>query len=202
MAMHKSLAIALVTACALSFACSKRSELVGTWKEPNTSSGPFESVVAIALTSNQNTRRIAEDEFVRRLPKNTTGYSSYKLLSKEEEEDVDKLVARLQAEGIHAAAVMRLVEENNSVQHDPGSFNQQFYTLNSYYSGAFAASLDPGYLVTEIAVRVETAFYDVDKPELVWTGYSQTLNPKSVQVVIDDVARLVVQELTREKFVR
>jgi hypothetical protein len=200
--MHKFLAVALVAAGALSFACSKSSELVATWKEPNTSSGPFDSVVAIALTGDPSTRRIAEDEFVRRLPKNTTGYSSYKILSKEEEADVDKLVAKLQAEGIHAAAVMRLVEENNSVQHDPGSFNQQFFTLNSYYSGAFAASLDPGYLVTEIAVRVETALYDVDKPELVWTGYSQTLNPKSTQVVIDDVARLVVQELKREKLFR
>ncbi len=40
------------------------------------------------------------------------------------------------------------------------------------------------------------------RSELVGTGYSQTLNPKSAQVVIDDVARLVVQELTREKLVR
>ncbi len=94
MAIHKSLAVALVAACALSLACSKRSELVGTWREPTASPGPYQSVVAIALTSNESTRRIAEDEFVRRLPKNTTGYSSYKLLSKEEEEDVDKLVAR------------------------------------------------------------------------------------------------------------
>ena len=51
-------------------------------------------------------------------------------------------------------------------------------------------------------MRVETAFYGVDKTELVWTGYSQALNPKSAQVVIDDVVRLVVQELTREKLVR
>lgn len=200
--MRKSFAVALVAACVLSFACSKSSKLIATWKEPNTSSGPFESVVAIALTGNQNTRQIAEDEFVRRLPKNTTGYSSYKLLSKEEEEDVDKLVAKLQAEGIHAAAVMRLVEENNSVRHDPGSFNQQFYTLNSYYSGAFAASLDPGYLMTEIAVRVETAFYSVADEKLVWTGYSQTMNPKSSRDVIDDVARLVVQELKRERIIQ
>jgi len=66
----------------------------------------------------------------------------------------------------------------------------------------WAAYHDPGYLTAEVAVRVETAFYGVDKTELVWTGYSQTLNPSSAQVVIDDVARLVVQELTRERLVR
>ncbi len=175
---------------------------MGTWREPTASPGPYQSVVAIALTSNESTRRVAEDEFVRRLPKNTTGYSSYKLLSKEEEEDVNKLVAKLQAEGIQAAAVMRLIEENNSVAYDPGSFYRPSYTFHNYYGGFWAAYHDPGYLTTEIAVRVETAFYGVDKTELVWTGYSQTLNPKSAQVVIDDVVRLVVQELTREKLVR
>ena len=44
-------------------------------------------------------------------------------------------------------------------------------------------------------MRVETAFYSVADEKLVWTGYSQTMNPKSSRVVIDDVARLVVQEL-------
>ena len=97
---------------------------------------------------------------------------------------------------------MRLIEENNSVAYDPGSFYRPSYTFHNYYGGVWAAYHDPGYLTTEIAVRVETAFYGVDKTELVWTGYSQTLNPKSSQVVIDDVVRLVVQELTREKLVR
>ena len=98
--------------------------------------------------------------------------------------------------------MMRLIEENNSVAYDPGSFYRPSYTFHNYCGGVWAAYHDPGYLTTEIAVRVETAFYGVDKTELVWTGYSQTLNPKSSQVVIDDVVRLVVQELTREKLVR
>ena len=117
---------------------------MGTWGEPTASPGPYQSVVAIALTSNESTRRVAEDEFVRRLPKNTTGYSSYKLLSKEEEEDVNKLVAKLQAEGIQAAAVMRLIEENNSVAYDPGSFYRPSYTFHNYYGGFWAAYHDPG----------------------------------------------------------
>jgi len=158
-------------------------------------------VVAIALARDESTRRIAEDELVRRLGKNTMGVSSHTLLTEEEEGDVDKVVAKLKAEGIEAAVVMRLVEENVGVEYDPGSFYRPSYQFHDYYGGVWAAYHDPGYLTTEIAVRIETAFYGVDETELVWTGYSQTLNPKSTQVVIDDVARLVVQELKRERLV-
>lgn len=202
METRKKIVLLLGFCCALTLACSKRSQLIGTWKEPSASPGPYESVVAIALARNDATRRIAEDEFIKRLPKNTQGYSSYSLLTKEEEEDVDKLVAKLQAEGIQAAAVMRLIEENNSVAYDPGSFYRPSYSFNSFYGGVYSAYHDPGYLTTEIAVRIETAFYGVDETELVWTGYSQTLNPKSSEVVIDDVVRLVVSELARERLIR
>lgn len=201
MVTGKTLAVVLATTCWMSFACSKRSDLVATWKEPTASPGPYRSVVAIALAKDEPTRQIAEDELVRRLGKGTKGVSSYKILSKEEEEDVDKLVAKLKAEGIEAAAVMRLVEENVGVEYDPGSFYRPSYQFHSFYHGVWAAYHDPGYLTAEVAVRIETAFYGVGKEELVWTGYSQTLNPKSARVVIDDVARLVVQELRREKLV-
>ena len=202
MGTRKTWVVALAAAFWVSVACSKRSDLVGTWKEPTASPGPYGSVVAIALASNEATRKIAEDEFVSRLGKNTSGVSSHKILTKEEEEDVDKLVAKLKAEGIEAAAVMRLVEENVGVEYDPGSFYRPSYQFHSYYHGVWAAYHDPGYLTAEVAIRIETAFYGVDKQELVWTGYSQTLNPTSTQVVIDDVARIVVQELKREKLVK
>lgn len=158
-------------------------------------------MVAIALARDESTRRVAEDEFARRLPKGI-GFKSYEIVPKEDEGDVDKVVARLRAEGIDGAAIMRLVEENNSVAYDPGSFPRPYYSFHNYYGGAWASYHDPGYLTTEIAVRVETAFYSVADAKLVWTGYSETMNPKSSQVVIDDVARLIVRELQRERIIQ
>ncbi len=49
---------------------------------------------------------------------------------------------------------------------------------------------------------METAFYSIADEKRVWTGYSQTLNPKNAQVVIDDVARVVVTRLRQEQILR
>ncbi len=87
---------------------------------------------------------------------------------------MDGVVEKRKAEGIDGAVVMRLIEENNAVVYDPG------------------------YLRTEIALRVESAFFSVADEKRVWTGYRETLSPRSVQVVIDEVVRLVVQEPRRE----
>ncbi len=200
----KPIAIVLITSCALSLSCSARSKLFATWKEPAAPPGPFSKVAAIALARDEATRQVAEDEFVRRLGNNTEGVSSYSILTEAEEGDVEKVVAKLRAAGVDAVAVMRLIEEENSVAYDPGSFYRPSYSFNSYYGGVWSAYHDPGYLTTEIAVRIETALYSLGgtKEELVWTGYSETLDPKSAQVVIDDVTRLVVRELQLEKILR
>lgn len=199
-----SFAIVLLAASSLSLACSARSKLFATWKEPNVSAGPYQKVAAIALARNEATRKIAEDEFVRRLGNNTEGVSSYSILTEAEEGDVEKVVAKLRAADVDAVAVMRLIEEENSVVYDPGSFYRPSYSFNSFYGGVYSAYHDPGYLTTEIAVRIETAFYSIGggTEQLVWTGYSETLDPKSSQVVIDDVTRLVVKELQLEKILR
>ena len=196
--------VALLLAASFTVACSQKSKLFATWQEPEAELGPYSKVAAIALARDDATRRVAEDEFTRRLPKNTEGVTSYTVLSREDEESVERVVARLREAGADSAAVMRLVEEKNSVEYDPGSLWRPAHTFHNYYGGVWAAYADPGYLTTEIAVRVETAFYSLkdDEASLVWTGYSESLNPKSSQVVIDDVARLVVRELTRLRIVQ
>ena len=154
-----SIAVAalLISAAALTLSCSSRSKLFGTWREPDGSPGPYTSVVAIALAGDESTRRVAEDEFIRRLPKGMLGFKSYEIVPREDEGDVDKVVARLRAKGIEGAVVMRLIEEKNSVAYDPGSFSRPYNTFHNYYGGVWASYHDPGYLTTEIAVRVESA---------------------------------------------
>ncbi len=138
---HPSVATAalLMIASTLTLSCSSRSELFGTWREPDASPGPYRRVVAIALARDESTRRVAEDEFTRRLPKSTVGFKSYEIVPKEDEGDVDKVLAKLRAEGIDGAAVMRLIEENNSVAYDPGSFSRPYNTFHDYYGGVWAS---------------------------------------------------------------
>ena len=49
-------------------------------------------------------------------------------------------------------------------------------------------------------MRVETNLYLTTPPdrELIWTGTSDTFNPKSAHKVIDALVQLVVKELEKE----
>jgi hypothetical protein len=52
----------------------------------------------------------------------------------------------------------------------------------------------------DTTVRVETNFYLATPAdgELIWTGTSDSFNPKSAQKVIDEVVKLVVKELKKQ----
>ncbi len=163
--------------------------MFATWREPQGPPGPYRRVVAVALTEDEGVRRIAEDEFVRQLPPETFGVSSHELIPEEVESDVDRVVALLQENGIEGAAVMRLVDEENAVVYDPGSAPRPYHTFHSYYGYVWSTVHDPGYLVPEVAVRVETAFYSITDEQRVWTGYSETINPKTTRVVIGGTHR-------------
>jgi hypothetical protein len=58
----------------------------------------------------------------------------------------------------------------------------------------------PDYLREDKTVRVETNVYDTRTPEgtIVWTGTSDTFNPRSVDKAIDGVSKLIVKELQKE----
>lgn len=194
------LTIALMVGAPL--VCSAKTKIIGTWREPDGPPGPYHKVVAIALAGNDSTRRAAEDEFVKRLPKSVEGVRSYELIPKEDEGNVDKVVALLRAAGVDGAAVMRLVNEDTRVVYDPGSYWRPYYTFQSYYGTVWSTYHDPGYLVPETAVHVETAFYSVTEAKVVWTGYTETINPKKAKDVIDGVAKLMVGRLRKEKLLR
>jgi hypothetical protein len=61
----------------------------------------------------------------------------------------------------------------------------------------------PTYLQTEQKVQVETNFYATSTPDgvLVWTGTSDTVNPRNVNDAINAIAKLVDQELIQNNLI-
>jgi hypothetical protein len=57
----------------------------------------------------------------------------------------------------------------------------------------------PGYLIEDKTVRIETNVYAIRPPDsqLVWTGTSDTFNPKDARKVISSVVKLVTEELNK-----
>ena len=75
--------------------CGPKTKISFEWKDPDVQPTPFAKVVAIAMSKDNIVRRVAEKEFVNRLPKQTEGVAGYTLISDSDRGDVDKVRAIL-----------------------------------------------------------------------------------------------------------
>ncbi len=174
-------------------------KLSGTWQDPNMAGVPFKKVIVLTLAKDKIMRRVAEDEFVNSLPKNTQGVQSYNLIPDDELKDEAKVRARLEKANFDGAAVLRLVGTDNQVTYNPGTIMYSFW---GYYGYASPFVYDTSYVTSEQVVRVETAVYSMATEKLIWSGVSESMNPSSAKSVVDDVVRVVVTDLKRLGIVR
>ena len=79
----------------------------------------------------------------------------------------------------------------------PYPYYNSFY---GYYGALYPVVYSPDYLREDKTVRIETNVYDTRTPEgkIVWTGTSDTFNPRSADKAIDSVTKLIVKELQKD----
>jgi hypothetical protein len=175
--------------------CAPTTKLATEWKAPQ-KPAPFDKIVAIAMSRDNIIRRIAENEFVKTLPKRaktTEGLTSYSVIPDAERDDVERVKARLREADADGVVVFRLVDANTQIYaNQPGGYYTSFW---GYYSWAAPVVFSPGYMMSEEVIRIESLVYDVETAELIWTTITESTDPKSTQKVIDDVVRLAIRRM-------
>ena len=116
--------------------------------------------------------------------------------------NLDYLRMQINEHHIDAVVICRLVSVKDSVTYIPPdvSFPYPYYnSFYGYYGTLYPVVYSPGYLIHEKTVRIETNVYAIIPPDgqLVWTGTSDTFNPKNAQKVITSVVKLVSQALDK-----
>jgi hypothetical protein len=78
-----------------------------------------------------------------------------------------------------------------------------FYPVAGTFFTVYPLVYSPGYLVKERIAQVETNFYSTTKPdgELVWTGTTNAFNVKSPMKVINELVKIVIKELEKQKVI-
>ena len=185
---------------------AKSTKLITSWKNPKYSGGTFKKVLVIGMSANPGRRADFEDALsaslakpgVEIIPGNTI------LLRPDASSlNLDYIRTQIKEYKVDAVIVSRLVSIKDSVTYIPPDviapypFYSSFY---GYYSAIYPVVYSPGYLLEEKTVRIETNVYAIKPPdsELIWTGTSDTFNPKDAQKVIKGVVKLVTEELTKD----
>ena len=117
--------------------------------------------------------------------------------------NLDYLKTQIKTFKIDTVIVSRLVKVDKSVTYIPGQPLTPYPWYGSfygYYSALYPVVYSPDYLREDTTVRVETNVYSVTSGEgqLLWTGVSDTFNPRSAKKVIDSLSKLIVKELQKE----
>jgi hypothetical protein len=118
--------------------------------------------------------------------------------------DLDSLRAQIRDNHIDAVVVSRLLKIDKKVTSIPGSTYvapfPYYYSFYGYLGAVYPVIYDPGYEREDTTVSVETNVYATSKPDgdLVWTGVSESFNPKSAKKVADGLVREVPKRMEKD----
>jgi len=204
--MKKQAALILSVLGVVAISSAKSSKLAFSWKNPQYAGGSFKNVLVLAMNGQASGRAEFEDRMVTGIARpGVQAVPSYSLLPRPESTpiEMDQLKDVVRSQGFDAVVVSRLVKYDRSVTYVPGQaypLYPYYATFYGYYGALYPVVYSPGYLQTDTTAQIETNFYSTAKPdgELVWTGTSNTVNPRSVSKAINDVVKLVVQQLEKE----
>ena len=200
------LSIFLVTV--LSAVSAKSIKMVTSWFNPKYEGQAFHKVLVIGVAQNPEVRADFEDQmaFVIARPGIETIPGNQILLRPDPKAkpDLDYLRAQIRDNHIDAVVVSRLLKVNKKVISVPSSTYRApfpyYYSFYGYLGAVYPVTYSPGYERRDITVSVETNVYAISKPDgdLVWTGVSDSFNPKSAKKVADGLVKEVPKQMEKD----
>ena len=206
---RRALVILAITA-GLALTAGKSTKLVFTWLNPSYNGAHFKNIMVLGINGRASIR--AEFE------KHQLGAAiarpgiqcspSYSLIPRPTGTLVDMNDLRnvVSGQNIDAIVASRLVKVDKTVTYIPGQAYPMYPvygTFYGYYGAIYPVVYSPDYLRVDKTAQVETNFYSAAAPDgvLVWTGTSDTVNPKSPNKAIDALSKIIVKELEKQNII-
>jgi hypothetical protein len=181
-------------------------QLKSSWRNFDPAATPVSRVVVVGFTSELATRRSMEDALTAEIRKNGgKAEPSYTIVPGALPKEPSAMKEKVVAAGFDGAAVVRLAGVSQEQSWDPGFIPVMpvYYSSPwSYWGHWYPYAWDTGYLRTDTVVRIETVVYGVDRDVMIWTGLSESTNPRSVPKLIEQVAVAVGADLKKRNVIR
>ena len=179
--------------------CGPSTKIEKSWQEPGASVTPSATnkVLAIALVKDETSRRVIEDQLVKRL--NNNGVASYTIAANATEEVLNQKIT--EGKFTHVL-LMRLADVEKETSYVPGTTTSFYGGYGRYYGYGAGMYSSPGYYTTDKNYFVETTVYTVNPDKLVWTGTTKTVNPSKLNKAVNDIADVVTEKMTKDGFLK
>jgi hypothetical protein len=191
----------LTAIVAVAVACGTTTKLTAVWKAPDATAVRFQKIIVAMQTKDQATRRSAESHMVARIPRSE---ASYEVLTEDETRDQARAKAKIASAGFDGAVIVRYVGSERQTTYVPGTTwwgPAPYGSMWGYWGYSWGAVYDPGYLVTDTIVSLESLVYDVKQDKLIWASKSDTTNPTSMKDLINSLIDKTVAEMKKQKVI-
>lgn len=206
--LSASIVLSVFVLAALTAVNGKSLKMVTSWFNPKYEGQTFHKVLVIGVARNLEVRADFEDGMAAQIarPGMQTIPGNQILLRPDAEAkpDLDYLRAQIRENQIDAVVVSRLLKVDTRVTSIPSSTYiapfPYYYSFYGYLGAVYPVVYDPGYTREDTTVMVETNVYATSKPDgdLVWTGVSESFNPKSAKKVADGLIKEVPKQMEKD----
>jgi hypothetical protein len=167
------------------------------WQDPSTTQIRFTKVLSLCITKDQSLRDAAEGELCRHMPR-VECKPAYFAIPASMASDVEKAKALTLKEGFDGAVVVRVLDTRQQVTYVPATYGPTFW---GYYGYAWPVAYDPGVYRADTVVVLEISIFSLARNQLIWLGTTETVNPKSLPDLVDDMAKAVRGELLKRDLI-
>ena len=180
-------------------ACGGGTKLVKIEVDESRVGKPVSSLLVIGVTYNQDVRKTFEDKMAAAL--NAAGVKAVTSvdtipISEKQQLEKEKVLEVVKKRGNDAAIVTYLVytQDKEVITRDFSGTAGRYGFLWSYGNVH-----GPGYSSVNSTLQLITNLYDVKTEKLVWSGESETTKAESLDKAIDDVIKVVIADLKKNK---
>jgi type II secretory pathway pseudopilin PulG len=180
-------------------ACATTPNLTGSWRDENYT-GKFQNVLVVGISANQAARRIFEDTVVNSLKaKGVEASALFRVAPSDAEPDKDAIEAVVKEKSFAAVITTRVTGEDSQKRYVEGRAitppPSYYSTMGGYVGAVGPVVYEPGYMVDEKRVSLESNGYDAASGKLVWTITTELFNPSDLNEEVKGLAGLIVRQL-------
>ena len=183
------------------FSCAGSTDLK-YWKNGAYEGGAVESMMIVGISKDAETRKYFEEVFSKRF--NRAGIKAVAgntVIPQGQELEKDAVKTAAQKQGVQTVLVTHLTQEGEKDFYQPpatGGINR----LSYYYPRAYNSVHSTGYYKKEKFVKLITNLYDTASEEVIWTGVSEHVEPKSAKDIVNALVPKVIEGMRKDRVIR
>jgi hypothetical protein len=189
----------------VSVASCASTPFTSTWKAPGARAldPRGHKIAAVYISSDEASRRIAEDVLVRKFAeRGAQGVATYSLIPTSEIDNMSFVKQQLVEAGVDGVFTIRVIGENERTTVTFGGagpvLDPYYWSFSGYWGHGWAYPYEPAHVRTDTLLRTETLVYSLEREELLWAGTSRTTTPTSLEKFVARLADQAAKQMMEE----